>query len=267
MFTDLAEIEGMPIYYERRRVGIMKENQDRYNIWLTDLFGTANPKIHKVIENYGSAKRAYEAITAGDHSQLTPKEKNSLGYVTIDKADKLLDLCDKKKISVCSLGSKEYPKLLSEIYGPPVVFYYRGDLSCLEALSLTFVGARAATPYTVKLCSRITRDIGRHGVTIVSGMAHGVDETAHKTCVSNQLRTVGVLACGIEVDYPSGSHVLREKILINGGAYLSELQPNTPVSAEHFNPRNRILAGLSRYRCISGECLQRFAYNRIIRAQ
>ena len=224
----------------------MKEKQDRYNIWLTQLFGTANPKIHKVIETYGSAKKSYEAITSGDFSCLTPNEKSSLGYVTIDKADKVLEYCDKKKISVCSLGSKEYPKLLAEIYDPPVIIYYRGDLSCLDALSITFVGARNATPYIVKLCSRITRDIGRLGITIVSGMAHGVDETAHKTCVCNQLCTVGVLACGIDVDYPAGSRVLREKMLIHGGAYISELLPNVTPTKEYFNPRNRILAGLTR---------------------
>ena len=224
----------------------MKENMDRYNIWLTQVFGTANPKIHKIIGNYGSAKDAYGNIIDGDHSLLTEQDKQMLGYVTIDKTDRLIEYCQKHNISICSLGSPEYPKILSEIFNPPAVLYYRGDLSCLSALSLTFVGARDATNYIIKLCTRISRDIGRHGITLVSGMAHGVDECVHMSCVNNGTKTVGVLACGIDYDYPYGSKPLREKIILNGGAYLTELLPNVAPSREYFNPRNRILAGLSR---------------------
>lgn len=224
----------------------MAEKMDRYNLWLTQLFGTANPKIHKVNAYYGSPVKTYEAISAGDYSVLDKRERQRLEYVTIDKADRWLDYCDRTGISVCSLGSPEYPKLLAEIYDPPSLLYYRGDLSCLDVLSLTFVGTRHPSSYIMKLCSRICRDIGSLGITLVSGMARGVDECVHMTCVMNNFRTVGVLACGIDVDYPYGSKVLREKILMNGGAYISEVLPNTTPTPEAFNPRNRILAGLTR---------------------
>ncbi len=224
----------------------MTEKMDRYNLWLTQLFGTANPKIHKVNAFYGSPAKTYEAISSGDHSVLDRNELKRLDYVTIDKADRWLDYCDRTGISVCSLGSPEYPKLLAEIYDPPSLLYYRGDLSCLDVLSLTFVGTRHPSPYIMKLCSRITRDIGSLDITLVSGMAHGVDECVHLSCVMNGLRTVGVLACGIDVDYPYGSKVLREQIVMNGGAYMSEFLPNTTPTRDSFNPRNRILAGLTR---------------------
>ena len=224
----------------------MKENMDRYNIWLTQVFGIASPKIHKVTEHYGDAKKAYDAINDGDHTLLTKEEQQMLGYVTMEKIDRLIDYCNKRSISICSIGSKEYPKILAEIYDPPVVLYYRGDLSCLDDLSLTFVGAREATSYIIKLCSRISRDISKLGITLVSGMAHGVDECVHMSCVNSGTKTVGVLACGIEYDYPFGSKQLREKIIMNGGAYMTELLPNIAPSREYFNPRNRILAGLTR---------------------
>ena len=224
----------------------MKEKMDRYNIWMTQVFGTANPKIHKVNEKYGSPKKSYEAINDGDHSCLTSEEKQLLGYVTMDRVDRLIEYCNKRGILICSLGSKEYPKILAEIYDPPTVIYYRGDLSCLDDLSLTFVGARDASAYILKLCSRICRDVGKLGVTLVSGMAHGVDECVHMTCVNYGIRTVGVLACGIEYDYPYGSKTMREKMVMGGGAYMSELLPATQPSREYFNPRNRILAGLTR---------------------
>ena len=224
----------------------MKEKMDRYNIWLTQVFGAADPKIHKIIEHFGSPKKAYEALRDGKDPVLTQKEKQMLGYATMDKIDRLIEYCEKRGIMICSLGSPEYPKLLSEIFDPPVVLFYRGDLSCLDDLSLTFVGARNATSYIRKLCTRITRDIGKLGITLVSGMAHGVDECVHMTCVNNGIKTVGVLACGIEYDYPYGSRQLREKMIINGGAYISELLPAVAPSKDYFTARNRILAGLSR---------------------
>ncbi len=217
-----------------------------YYLWLVQLFGTANPKIHKVTEKYGSPQNAYEAITQGDISTLDKAERERLKNTSLEYAEQILEYCRKQNISVCALGDKNYPKLLAEIYDPPSIFFYIGDLSCLDALSLTFVGARQATPYIIRLCSRITRDVASKGVTIVSGMAHGVDECAHTACISNNYKTVAVLACGIEIDYPYRSIPLRNKIVENGGACISELPPREPVSKDYFNPRNRIMAGLTR---------------------
>jgi DNA processing protein len=217
-----------------------------YYLWLVMLYGTADPKIHKAIEKYGSAKNVYDAIIDGDISTLDRDERERLKKVSLGYSGQMLEYCFKNEISVCALGDKEYPKLLAEIYDPPLIFFYRGDLSCLDALSLTFVGARDATPYITRLCARMTRDIAKEGVTIVSGMARGVDECAHMACVANNCKTVAVLACGIEVDYPYNSILLRNSIIDKGGAYISELLPRDGVSKDYFNPRNRILAGLTR---------------------
>lgn len=224
----------------------MNFNVDRYNVWMTQIFGISQPKIHKMIERYGSSKKVYEALKSGDVSLLDEKEKYNLKNFSLSDAEKILAFCEKRYISVTSLGSPEYPKLLAEIYDPPLVLYYRGDLSCLDELSLTFVGTREPYNYILKLCSRICRDIGKLGVTFVSGMARGVDECVHSTCVANGIKTVGVLACGTECDYPYGSKILREKMIMGGGAYMTEYLPNTRPTPDYFNPRNRILAGLSR---------------------
>lgn len=224
----------------------MNVEVDKYNVWMTQIFGIANPKIHKMIEKYGSSRNVYEALSGGDVSLLNAKEKHMLENFSLSDALKILSFCEKRYISVTSLGSTEYPELLSHIYDPPLVLYYRGDLNCLNELCLTFVGTRNPYNYILKLCSRICRDIGRLGVTFVSGMARGVDECVHETCVANGIKTVGVLACGTECDYPHGSKILREKIIMGGGAYMTEYLPNTTPAPEYFNPRNRILAGLSR---------------------
>lgn len=223
-----------------------KENMDKYNIWLTLIFGRANPKIHEVIRKYGSSKAAYEAVSEGDTSVLTAAEKEQISYATMDKVERLIEYCGKRGIKICSLGSRDYPKLLAEIYDPPVVFYYRGDLSCLDELTLTFIGARKATDVTLKNCAKVTYETGRVGVTLVSGMAIGTDQCVHRTCVRNGLKTVGVLGCGIDYEYPKGTFELREQMIMYGGAVISELLPREEPSKDYFNPRNRIMAGLSR---------------------
>lgn len=230
-----------------RKGGVVLElNRYHYCIWLTNVFGIANPKIHKVIEKYGSPENSYNAITSGDRSMLDKNESSRLSGVSMERIDKLVGYCERKNISLCAIGERKYPKLLKEIYDPPVILYYRGDLTCLDALSLTFVGARNITPYIKKLCYRISHDISGMGVTLVSGMAHGVDACVHVACVDNGKKTAAVLACGIDEDYPAGSLTLRKQIIELGGVCITELPPNMGPSADYFNPRNRIMAGLTR---------------------
>ncbi len=224
----------------------MELNRYHYCLWLTYVYGIANPKIHKVIEKYGSPEDAYRAVTEGDHSTLDKTDLTRLNDTSMDKICRLTDYCEKKNISLCALGEKKYPKLLKEIYDPPVIFYYRGDLSCLDVLSLTFVGSRNITPYIKKLCYKMSHDLSSMGITLVSGMAHGVDACVHVACVDNEKKTVAVLACGIDQDYPAGSLTLRRQIVELGGVCMTELHPNLGPSADYFNPRNRIMAGLTR---------------------
>ncbi len=219
---------------------------NKYYVWLIQLLKPANPIIHDILRKYGNAENAYKAIMEGERDFLDNKQKNSLGYVTLDRAEKALELAYKRDNSVITIDSPEYPKLLKEIYNPPAILFYRGNLGCLDKLCITAVGAREVTPYIKKLAFRICRDLARKDITIVSGMANGVDNCAHSACVSEGLPTVGVPGCGLDFDYPRGSKILREKIVMCGGCILSELIPTTAPEPEYFKARNRILAGLSR---------------------
>ena len=214
---------------------------------LVRIFGAGNPVIHKVIEYYGSSEAACTEIDKGDFRFISDKNSRELvSFVTYDKIDKVISWCEKRDIKLVNLYEKEYPRMLKEIYNPPVVLFYCGDLSCLENSSITAVGAREVTPYIEKLSFRICRDLSKSGITIVSGMARGVDSVCHNACVYEGNPTVGVLACGINYDYPYGSAALRRKIVLNGGAYMSELFPEASPTKEYFRGRNRILAGLSK---------------------
>lgn len=219
---------------------------NKYHVWLIQLLKPANPLIHDILRKYGNAENAYKAIMDGERDFLDNKQRNSLGYVTLERAEKALELAYKRENSVITIDSPEYPKLLKEIYNPPSILFYRGNLGCLDKLCITAVGARDITPYIKKIALRICRDLARKNITIVSGMANGVDNCAHSACVNEGLPTVGVPGCGLDFDYPKGSKILREKIVLNGGCVLSELIPTTAPEPDYFKARNRILAGLSR---------------------
>lgn len=219
---------------------------EKYYIWLIQLFGPANHIIHNVLEKYGTAENAYDAIMRGETAFLDRNQRNKLGYVTLDRAEKAIETAYKRGSSLVTIDSPDYPKLLKEIFNPPVILFYRGDLDCLNRLCITAVGSREVTPYIKKLSMRVCRDLARKGITIVSGMANGVDSCAHFACVNDGLITAGVPGCGLDFDYPKGSKILREKIVLNGGVVISELMPTAAPEPDYFRMRNRILAGLSR---------------------
>ncbi len=220
---------------------------NRLLLRIVRIFGEGNPVIHKAIEYYGSPENVCAELDKGDYRFLTDKQmRERVSSVTFDKIDKVISWCDKREIKLVNLYEEEYPQMLKEIYNPPTVLFYRGDLSCLENSPITAVGSREITPYIEKLSFRVCRDLSAGGMTIVSGMAKGVDSTAHNACVYEGNPTVGVLACGINYEYPYGSSILRRKIILNGGAYMSELFPEVAPTREYFRGRNRILAGLSK---------------------
>ena len=213
---------------------------------LVRIFGAGNPVIHKVIEYYGNAGIACSELDKGDMRFLPDKQMRDLvSFVSYEKIDKVIAWCEKRDIRLVNLWDKEYPRLLKEIYNPPVILFYCGDLSCLERTTITAVGSREVTGYMEKLSFRICRDLSKYGITLVSGMARGVDSLVHKACIYEENPTVGVLACGMNCDYPMGSSLLRRKIVMNGGAYITELFPEVTPTKEYFRGRNRIVAGLS----------------------
>lgn len=217
----------------------------KYYLWLVQLFQPANPKIHQVLQHYGSAEAAYREISGGDTSMLEEMQLRCLSGATLDNAEKMEAYCVQNGIDIVTIDDEAYPALLKEIYNPPVLLFYRGSLSCLEKPCLTIVGARNVTPYITKLCSLVSGDLAAAGFTIASGMARGVDSVAHNACIRAGKPTVGVLACGVDYDYPHNSGEMRRHIVMNGGAYITELFPKANPSREYFRARNRILAGLS----------------------
>lgn len=136
-----------------------------------------------------------------------------------------------------------YPALLRQIAGPPEVLYVRGELPSGKCVAI--VGSRRDTRYGRQQAFAIAKELAQNGVTVVSGMARGIDTAAHEGALAGGGKTVAVLGCGADVCYPPENKVLMENILYSGGAVISEYPPGTQPLPYHFPLRNRIISGLS----------------------
>ena len=156
--------------------------------------------------------------------------------------NKVFDDLDIKPVFVFD---KEYPKLLSEIFDPPVILYFRGNIKLLNSVSIAVVGSRKFTDYSRLSLARIIPSLVSADITIVSGLALGVDGMAHYLTLESAGNTVGVLGCGVDEIYPSSNRLLGERMLNNNGLIISEFPPGTPPLKQNFPLRNRIIAGMS----------------------
>ena len=141
-------------------------------------------------------------------------------------------------------GDPAYPELLARIKDPPAGLHIRGRTTREDQLSVALVGSRNPTPYGRHMARLISGELADSGVTVVSGLARGIDTEAHTAALDRGGRTIAVIGCGLDIDYPRGSGDLRKRITARG-AILSEFEPGTPPLPRNFPSRNRIISGLS----------------------
>jgi DNA processing protein len=141
-------------------------------------------------------------------------------------------------------ADESYPENLRHIHDPPLFLFVKGDLLPADGLAIAVVGSRLASTYGLRMTAQIAEGLARLGVTVVSGLARGVDGQAHAAALRAGGRTIAVLGCGIDVTYPSEHHRLQMQIARNG-AVISEFPMGTPPDAENFPARNRVISGMS----------------------
>jgi DNA processing protein len=149
-------------------------------------------------------------------------------------------------INMVSWHSPLYPPLLREIYDPPVLLFFKGKLPDPESPLVAVVGTRKPSPAASAQAFDIARGLGRGGVSVVSGLAIGIDACAHRGNMEGGAPTVAVLGSGVDEVYPSSNRVLARRILETGGALISEYPPGMGPRKWTFPARNRIISGLSR---------------------
>ncbi len=147
-------------------------------------------------------------------------------------------------VAVLTWQSREYPPLLRSIAHPPPMLYIRGELSVADEWALGVVGTRQASPYGREVTRTLVSGLVAAGVTIVSGLAYGIDTMAHRAALDAGGRTLAVLGSGVDIVYPYENRGLAEQIMRNG-ALISEYPLGTKPEARNFPPRNRIISGIS----------------------
>ncbi len=218
----------------------------KYWIWLSSLVKITPRKRYELIGHFGSPALLWHAQEK-ELQELSFLDKGMIGHI-MDKQkrkearhhyEKLVSL----DIDIVTLESSLYPKALKDIYDPPVALYIKGKL-VKEEQAIAVVGSRRATPYGLETAERLAAGLSGYGLTIVSGMARGIDSKAHKGALQAGGRTIAVLGCGLDIVYPSENKELMKNICTNG-AVISEYLPGIPPIAFNFPARNRIISGMS----------------------
>lgn len=141
-------------------------------------------------------------------------------------------------------NEKNYPKQLVDIPKPPKKLFVKGNINLLNSIGIAVIGTRHPSEYGRRMCKNFTRELVKYGITIVSGMAEGIDTIAHKTCLENGGNTIAVLPCGFNNIYPKTNLKLFKDIINLGGTVVTEYVPNEKPESEKFLKRNRIVSGL-----------------------
>ena len=206
------------------------------------------PKVQlALLEHFGSPEAAMEA---GEEELKRVKGVGPEAAARIITTRSKVDLSSDKRtlerlnIELITIFDERYPRLLRDIYDPPPVLYLRGNLEARDELAVTIVGSRQCSPRGRSVAQKLAAGLAQHGVSVVSGLALGIDSAAHEGALSAQGRTIAVTACGIDVEYPRPNVELRRRIVAQG-ALLSELPLGTTAARWIFAARNRLLSGLS----------------------
>jgi DNA processing protein len=214
---------------------------------LYSIQGIGATRIRNLISAFGSPKAVLRAPIqrliriqgVEKHIALRIKENVDEKYVSFQ-----LDYLRKNDIKVLTYWDNRYPPRLKKIYDAPVILFYRGDISVLKTDAIGVVGTRNPSEYGKMITEKFCRDLIKYKLTIVSGLARGIDTVAHRTVVKNGGKTVAVLGCGLDQIYPPENKNLAKHIIENG-LIISEYRIGTIPDPGNFPRRNRIISGLS----------------------
>lgn len=216
---------------------------------LTLVPGLGSKTIWQLVTHFGGVRSVFSAC-AGGQNQGAGIRESVFSFLTDPlplrekAAAHLKNLHAHGGTAICP-DDENYPKLLLETVGPPPVLYLQGRVELLNSACVAMVGSRAATAYGRRSAFTLARDLAASGVTVVSGLALGVDSEAHRGALTARGGTIGVLGCGLDVIYPRQNHALYAQIR-KDGLLVSEYLPGTRPEGFRFPARNRIIAGLSR---------------------
>lgn len=219
----------------------------KYWLWLSSLPGVGSKSCLNLIRHFGSAENVYQCSFSELLASGLIRERiarNISENKNLDAINEYLKTVKENGIKVYTINDNEYPENLKNIYDPPPVLYVKGELIKEDLLAVSIVGSRKASGYGLKVAERIALRLAELGITIVSGMALGIDSAAHRGALAAKGRTIAVFACGLKYVYPMTNYRLSREIL-KSGAIISEYPFDTEAYPAQFPARNRIISGMS----------------------
>lgn len=221
-------------------------NETKYWVGFSLIPGIGRARISKLAKYFPSMEQAWHANAAElEEAGLDTKSMQSvLSHRPKLSLDDEMSKLELYKAQAITINDEEYPSILKEIYDPPPLLYVRGSLTPQDEWSLSVVGTRYPTYYGREVTQQITGALASNRITIVSGLAKGIDSIAHRAALDAGGRTIAVLGCGLDIIYPSQHAKLAQEIMEHG-ALVSEYPLGMPPKRENFPLRNRIMSGLS----------------------
>ena len=224
------------------------ENIKTYLIALSRIEKIGDRRIYELIKHYESVENIFEEKEKNLKELIEKKFKFKINDFSkneiLDKAENIIKKSKEHEIGILSLFDKEYPFNLKQIDNPPYILYYKGDLKKLRRNSVSIVGTRNPTKESKKYAFDIASKLSALNITVVSGMAKGIDKEAHLGAISSLVNTAAVLGNGIDIVYPSENVKVYNK-LIESGIVISEFEVGRKPDRMNFPRRNRIISGLS----------------------
>ncbi|MBB6216465.1 DNA processing protein [Anaerosolibacter carboniphilus] len=219
-----------------------------YLAWLNYVNGVGLKTIEALIRRFGSARNVFFA-SASELLRSDGINENIIHNILQNRDEERIEaqriIIEKLGIDILSRNDMEFPCNLRNIYDPPYLLYKIGSIHTDDETAVAIVGARKATPYGKWAAYKLAGDLAKRGITVVSGMAYGIDTAAHRGALDNGGRTIAVLGCGVDICYPKSNYSLMKEIQKNG-AVVSEYAIGTPPLPNHFPPRNRIISGMAK---------------------
>ena len=218
----------------------------KYWIGFNMIKGIGAVRMQGLVAHFGDMESAW-------NSDVNELAEAGLGSKTIErvvaarqsvKLDQLWAKIESQGIKILTWSDERYPARLKEIDQPPPVLYIRGEYLSDDLFAVAIVGTRNVTAYGRQIAEELSAFLAANGITIVSGLARGVDAIAHQSALKAGGRTIGVLGSGVDKIYPPEHRGLAEKMM-ERGAIISDYAPGTPPDSSNFPPRNRIISGLS----------------------
>ena len=217
------------------------------SLFISNLKAIGKSQKHKLLKKI-SETFDLKSITLSDLTSIV-SSFFALDKKTIDdnisEALSIIENCFNKDIEIITFLDSSYPSLLKEIYDPPVVLYFKGSPEKLDLPSISVVGTRSATGKALRAAFETAFYLSVHNIAVVSGLAIGIDNEAHKGSISAGGFTVAVMGCGLDKIYPVSNRKTALEIVESGGILISEYQPGALPLKYHFPERNRIISGLS----------------------